>query len=44
MEKQENKDICRCCGGKCCKKSGCDYAPKDFESLKINDLYNKLEE
>lgn len=44
MERIENKEICRECGGKCCKKSGCDYSPRDFKALGINDLYNKLEE
>lgn len=29
----ENKELCRECGGKCCKKSGCDYYPSDFEVL-----------
>lgn len=40
----ENKEICAKCGGYCCKKSGCDYSPNDFESLKINYLQSKLEE
>ncbi len=44
MEKIENKELCSKCGGRCCKKSDCDYAPKDFKSLGINDLYEKLEE
>ena len=28
--KNENLDICRECGGMCCKKCGCDYAVDDF--------------
>lgn len=44
MDKIENKEMCSVCGGKCCIKSGCDYAPRDFKSLGINDLYKKLEE
>lgn len=40
----ENKEICAECGGKCCKKCGCDYAPKDFESLSIDYLQQKLSE
>lgn len=40
----ENKEICAKCGGFCCKKSGCDYSIKDFESLKIDYLQSKLEE
>lgn len=38
----ENKDICRQCGGFCCKKSGCDYASTDFKNLGINNLYSIL--
>lgn len=38
----ENKDICRQCGGFCCKKSGCDYASTDFKDLGINSLYSIL--
>lgn len=40
----EDKEICKTCGGKCCKKCGCDYAPKDFESLSIDYLQQKLSE
>lgn len=38
MEKYENKDICSKCGGKCCKKSGCDYFVSDFESMETKYL------
>lgn len=44
MEKFENKDLCKACGGKCCKKSGCDYASTDFNNLGINSLYEILVE
>ena len=40
----ENKEICAKCGGKCCKKGGCQYAPEDFESLKFDYLLGKLQE
>lgn len=40
----ENKDICRKCGGFCCKKCGCDYSVDDFESLKVDYLQKLLEE
>lgn len=39
----ENRDICRECGGYCCKKCGCDYSPDDFENLKIDYLQSLLE-
>ena len=38
----ENKDICRECGGECCKKSGCDYVPKDFKSLNLSNILEIL--
>lgn len=34
----ENKDICKKCGGQCCKKSGCDYFVTDFESMNTSYL------
>lgn len=40
----ENKDICKKCGGRCCKKSGCDYSPSDFTDLSFNALLEKLNE
>lgn len=43
MEKIENKEMCKICGGYCCKKSGCDYAPSDFKALGVNDLAKILE-
>ena len=42
MKKYEDKSICAECGGFCCKKSGCDYSPKDFDDLAINKLHEKL--
>lgn len=44
MNKIENKDICRECGGYCCKKSGCDYFVSDFENMKIDYLNSILQE
>jgi Fe-S-cluster containining protein len=44
MEQLENKDVCRKCGGKCCKKCGCAYVPSDFESMSIDYLQEKLKE
>ncbi len=40
--KYENKEICKECGGKCCKKCGCDYLPKDFEDLSTNGLLERI--
>ncbi|MBE6155673.1 MAG: hypothetical protein E7164_02825 [Firmicutes bacterium] len=44
MNKNENKELCKACGGLCCKKGGCQYSVDDFESLKFEYLYNKLQE
>lgn len=44
MEKNENLDICRECGGMCCKKCGCDYAPSDFDDLSYKALLSVLSE
>jgi len=40
----ENKDICKKCGGKCCKKCGCDYSIENFDNLKIDNLQKILEQ
>jgi len=42
MKKEENKSICAKCGGRCCKKSGCDYFVSDIESFKIEELEKLL--
>lgn len=42
MDKCENKDICSKCGGYCCKKSGCDYLPSDFDNLSYNSTLEIL--
>ncbi len=40
----ENKELCKICGGACCKKCGCDYWPQDFPNLTTNELLNVLEQ
>ena len=44
MEKivYENKEICRECGGKCCKKCGCDYSIENFDNWNIDNLQKIL--
>lgn len=39
----ENYDLCKACGGKCCKKSGCDYYTSDFEALTKEALIKILD-
>lgn len=45
MEKEiyENLDICGKCGGKCCKKSGCDYYPEDIKTSAYKEILEILE-
>ncbi len=38
----ENKELCKKCGGYCCKKSGCDYFVSDFEDLSYKGLLEIL--
>lgn len=40
----ENKELCSNCGGKCCKKCGCDYSVDNFDNITIDYLQKKLEE
>lgn len=39
----EDKEICKECGGFCCKKSGCDYSVDDFNNLNVNSIIKILE-
>lgn len=39
----ENKDICKACGGMCCKKSGCDYFVSDFKTITKAEIMAALE-
>lgn len=40
----ENKELCKKCGGYCCKKSGCDYLPKDFDNLSTKAILEILKD
>ena len=40
----ENKELCKKCGGYCCKKSECDYFPRDFESLTTKAILEILKD
>jgi len=39
----ENRDFCAKCGGRCCKKSGCDYFVSDFDKITLEVLREKLD-
>ncbi len=38
----ENIEICKLCGGKCCKGMGCHYSPRDFNEVTIDILRREL--
>lgn len=42
MEKYVDKEMCKRCGGVCCKQTGCVYMPKDFENMNYKFLRKKL--
>lgn len=42
MEKNENLDICKKCGGLCCKKSGCDVWLDDITDKSQNGILDML--
>lgn len=35
-------NLCKKCGGKCCKRSGCTFFPQDFERMSYNYLLEVL--
>lgn len=44
MSEYINKELCKECGGSCCKRNGCMYLPEDFESMEYDYLLNKIKE
>lgn len=40
--KNENKDMCKLCGGMCCLKCGCDYSANDFADLSYEGIKREL--
>lgn len=42
-EKNVNSEACKSCGGKCCQKCGCHFAPDDFENLTFEGLKREIE-
>lgn len=43
MEKYIDYEMCKKCGGACCKQNGCVYMPKDFEKMDFSYLRDVLE-
>ena len=43
MKKMENKQLCKECGGRCCKIMGCHYSPDDFEEITYESLKKEIE-
>lgn len=42
MLKYVDYDMCKACGGVCCKQIGCMYLPRDFKRLDFNSLKTEL--
>lgn len=38
-----NYEMCKTCGGECCKQCGCIYLPEDFENLSFDYLKNEID-
>lgn len=36
-------EVCKECGGECCKRCGCDFSPDDFEEISFEYLKGQLE-
>lgn len=43
MKKIENKQLCKKCGGRCCKRMGCHYSPEDFKEITYESLKKEIE-
>lgn len=43
MKKMENKQLCKECGGNCCKRMGCHYSPDDFKEITYESLKKEIE-
>lgn len=43
VEINENTEVCKNCGGRCCKKSGCDYWPSDLPDKTYKEILKFLE-
>ncbi len=44
MNKYINYEMCKKCGGICCKENGCIYLPEDFKKMEINYIISLLNE
>ena len=38
-----NKELCKECGGNCCKTMGCHYSPEDFKDISYESLKKEIE-
>jgi Fe-S-cluster containining protein len=43
VKNNENGDICRTCGGKCCKQCGGHYSPDDFDEITVEALKERID-
>ena len=38
----ENQELCKKCGGECCKNMGCHFSPADFETITYKGLKKEI--
>ena len=41
--KNVNPEICKECGGQCCKRCGCNFSPDDFQEISFEYLRQQME-
>lgn len=41
--KLEDKELCKKCGGRCCKNAGCDFSAQDFKEISIDELQKQID-
>ncbi|MBP3917306.1 hypothetical protein [Clostridium sp.] len=44
MNKYEDLELCKKCGGGCCKRMGCHFSPDDFAEITYESLKSKIDE
>ena len=44
IENNEDREMCKKCGGSCCRNMGCHYSPDDFDNITYESLKEKIEE
>ena len=43
IENNEDREMCKKCGGSCCRNMGCHYSPDNFNNITYESLKEKIE-